>query len=172
MTEDHAYGRVTNPGRFAPVQKAATDLIRRLHTEYECEVEPIAAPTGPSTRLTDGSQIRICSSTEAGCVTVEATDFPGVALGIGDWHTFHFPRCGCDACDEQLPQIIEEMNDIIDAFVGGRFVESVGGGRLGLRWFGPNGSSEGWTSLPDNHLLRHHPHETVEWPAWRPRSNS
>ena len=171
VTDEGAYGRVTDPGRYAPLHQAAFDLVRTLLTQYHSEVVRNGEPYEPPAELVVGSPLQICPANEgAGCLTVEATDFPGVRVGAGNWHSFHFPRCGCDACDEDPSQVIAEMREIVDAFVGGRFVESVGNGRLGLKWSSPNSSSEGWGELPDDHRLRHHKSQTVAWAAWQRRS--
>ncbi|WP_404810209.1 DUF6226 family protein [Microbacterium terricola] len=35
-------------------------------------------------------------------MTFVLTEFPGVHLRAGVLHDFHFPTCGCDACDDDV----------------------------------------------------------------------
>jgi hypothetical protein len=39
---------------------------------------------------------------DVAAVTITLTDFPGLYVRRGSKRTEAFPRCDCDACDEQL----------------------------------------------------------------------
>ena len=56
---------------------------------------------------------------------VAFTQFPGLHLRFGAWHTEPFPDCGCDACDETPDGSIEEMTRMVDAVASGGFGESM-----------------------------------------------
>jgi Family of unknown function (DUF6226) len=47
------------------------------------------------------------------------TDFPGVDVRFGAWISAAFPRCGCDACDEQPAEVAVELREFVDALIGG-----------------------------------------------------
>ena len=42
-------------------------------------------------------------------LTFVFTPFPGVYLHAGSLHDFHFPVCGCDACDDSVADLVEEL---------------------------------------------------------------
>ena len=58
-------------------------------------------------------------------LVVAFTDFPGLQLRFGRWHTPSHPVCGCDACDEQVDELLEQLHDDVDAVVHGRFTEEL-----------------------------------------------
>ena len=155
-----AYGRVTNPERYAPLHQFAQSKLDAVLSRYDAVAEPGDGQLRPE-RL-----VRVCPRDGGGCFALELTPFPGVRLHVGRWHTYHFPRCGCDACDEQLADLEKEMTTLIDAFVGGRFTEYVDGGRLGHSWSSRTGSTNGWTELPESDPRRYQPPERIDWAAW------
>ncbi len=165
--DDAAYGRVTRPERYAPLQAFARRLVDDLLTQYDAEIrdrEPDGTPAAQTA-------VRVCPRHgEGGCLTFRETPFPGVTLGVGRWHWFHFPRCGCDACDEQVDDLMIELAALVDAFVNGRFTEYLDGDRLGHRWSTVGGSSSGWTELPPTDARRSETSRTIEWPAWPRRA--
>jgi len=158
-----SYGRVTNPERYAPLHEFAQSALDDVLARDDAGAEPVDG------QLRRGRLVRVCPrSGGGGCIAFEVTPFPGVRLHVGRWHTYHFPRCGCDACDEQLAELEDEMTDLIDAFVGGRFTEFLDGGRLGHSWSSRSGSRRGWSELPASDARRDQPAEYIEWPAWPP----
>ena len=122
-----AYSRVTNPERFQPLHAAALELLDRLEREFAVErleghdaddelgMESLAHP---SIRL-------VPHDPQAAPIVVAFTEFPGLHVRFGSWHTKPFPRCGCDACDETPDELIEEMTKMVEAVVSGGFRESV-----------------------------------------------
>jgi hypothetical protein len=160
-----AYGRVTNPERYAPLHQFAQSALDDLVARFDAAAEPSEGP------LRLDRLVRVCPRDGGGgCLAFELTSFPGVRLHVGRWHTYHFPRCGCDACDEQLADVENEMTALMDAFVGGRFTEYLDGGRLGQSWSSSTGSSNGWSELPASDPRRSQPAEYIDWPAWPMRS--
>ena len=119
--------RVTNPERFQPLHAAALELLDRLEREFAVErlkghdaddelgMESLAHP---SIRL-------VPHDPQAAPIVVAFTEFPGLHVRFGSWHTKPFPRCGCDACDETPDELIEEMTKMVEAVVSGGFRESV-----------------------------------------------
>ena len=59
-------------------------------------------------------------------VTIARTAFPGVRVHVGRLAEFAFPNCGCDACDEDVEEQIESLEQLLDAVLAGRFLEGEG----------------------------------------------
>ncbi len=165
--DDDAYGRVTRPERYAPLQPFARRLIDELLDEYDAESrrEDVGEPGEAACDVTDRTRVSPRSG-NGGSIVVGLTRLPGVVLGIGRWHSYHFPRCGCDACDEQLDDLAADMASIVDAFVNGRFTEYLDAGRLGHHWTSPGRSSSGWTPLDPTDPRTDQPDEIIDWSAW------
>jgi hypothetical protein len=167
--DDAAYGRVTRPERYAPLQSFARQLVDDLVEHYDAEIRPEPG-RDPESAGVVGS-VRVCPGHgDGGCLTLGETPFPGVVLGLGRWHWFHYPRCGCDACDEQVDRLTLDLALLVDAYVNGRFTEYLDGGRLGHRWSTAGGSSSGWTELGETDSRRSEVGGTFEWAAWPRRS--
>lgn len=125
MPPDEAYGRVTNPERYAVLHDAARAEIDRLCATYD--VERIdGLDLDPSTRQGwEGSpSTRLVPAGGGAPLTISLTAFPGVRLRAGHAYRDGFPNCGCDACDEQPDDLIERLTEQIDDIVAGRFAET------------------------------------------------
>jgi hypothetical protein len=55
------------------------------------------------------------------------TDVPGLRLRAGRLFDGAYPRCGCDACDEQLDDVVEELRWHVAAITGGGLEEQADG---------------------------------------------
>lgn len=117
-SEDLPYSVTTHPERFAPLH----DVARAL----ESALPPAHRPGGAGP-----------------VVEFELTDHPGVMVRV-DGRDFPFPVCGCDACDEDVVGLAEQMEHLVEAVVAGRY-EDTGDG---FRYWGDWGSRGGWTN-PD-----------------------
>jgi hypothetical protein len=135
---EDAYGRVTRPERFAPLHDAADSIVERLERDFDVqnvdglEVDPVlAGRVGGCLRL-----LRLTpSDPTAAPITFGWSAFPGLVVRFGRWHVTAFPRCGCDACDEQPDGVADELHELVDDIVGGRFAESYDGRELShQRW--------------------------------------
>lgn len=51
------------------------------------------------------------------------TSFPGVCLHAGALHDFHFPVCGCDACDDDVLSLVEELEWTVRVVTCGGYAE-------------------------------------------------
>lgn len=128
--DDDAYGRVTNPERFHAVVDAAEELTSELVSRFEVEVES-GSHLWPSLRTQSGviSVVRVTPSrADAARLTIAGTAFPGIRILVGRWHGFALPHCGCDACDERVDRLIEELRGSVQAVTSGGFSE----GRSGI----------------------------------------
>ena len=124
---EEAYSRVTNPERFQPLHAAATELLDRLEREFGVErLEGHDADDELGrVRLARPPIKLVPHDPQAAQIVVAYTDFPGLHLRFGSWHTEPFPDCGCDACDETADGSIEEMIRMVEAVVSGGFREAM-----------------------------------------------
>lgn len=104
---DEAYGRVTDPDRFAPVVAAARALIAHFEDEG-ASVERGVDPPGQLSRTQHNIIEVIRVSTRTNRLTFVVTAFPGVILDI-DGVQFGYPFCGCDHCDETALETVERL---------------------------------------------------------------
>ncbi|GAA1059024.1 DUF6226 family protein [Agromyces bracchium] len=136
---EDAYSRTSNLDRFAGLHTVAHALIEWLRSVFDVDVDAgphVAAdlllrPDDPvhSVRLTP-------RSAESAPLTFVLTSFPGVYLHAGALHDFHFPVCGCDACDDDVRSLAEELEWTVRTVVTGHYGESVNpraSGWLGYR---------------------------------------
>ena len=123
MTGGSAYGRVTNPERYAPLHRAAAVVIAELQRAFDvavAEVEPEQGGSGPAVI----SAWRLTPNNDGARVTVTLTQFPGLYLRVGEWHDEAFPTCGCDACDELPGELAEDLREKLWAVAQGQFRET------------------------------------------------
>jgi hypothetical protein len=92
---DLPYSVTAHPERFAPLLEVARALEKAI----------------PSAHRAGGDGIPL---------SVEPTTFPGVIVWVGG-RDFPFPTCGCDACDEDVEQLAEQMEELVEAVVEGRW---------------------------------------------------
>lgn len=136
---EDAYSRTSNLERFAGLHTVAHALIEWLRSTFDVEVETgpqvvadlLLQPDDPmqSVRLTPRSN-------ESAPLTFVLTSFPGVYLHAGMLHDFHFPVCGCDACDDDVRSLADEVEWTVRMVVTGHYRESVNpqaSGWLGYR---------------------------------------
>jgi hypothetical protein len=152
-----------HPERFAPLHDVADALAAHLITAYAVELAtvgpqdlrgPAAVDTVRAVRLTPAAP-------DAAPLTLVWTGYPGVVVEAGALLTEHFPVCGCDACDDPLERVVEDLEETVGAVVTGALHEWVRGGRAGRDfWVGhtlsfPGGtrSGEGRRSGPRAELL-------------------
>ena len=131
---EEAYGRVTNPERFLPLQSAAIEVLDRLEQTFDVhrvegygldeELEGARGTVRPSIQLTPADP-------KAASITVVFTDFPGLFVRFGRWQDVLFPSCGCDACDEDPQDEIERFRESVDRVTAGGFQEAR---RLSFKW--------------------------------------
>ena len=119
-----AYSRVTNPERFRALHSGARTILAGLAQRYDVtktdRIETVAEFDDELAviRLTP-------SSPDAAALAVAFTDFPGLYLWAGRWHSSPWPVCGCDACDEQFEDVWQSFADSISDVVAGRFHEKL-----------------------------------------------
>ena len=164
-----AYGRITNPRRFATLIASTEELLDRLERLYQVErhaghnLDPdlVASIPGGATRV-----VRIAPARGGGAPLVVAfTDFPGVRVRFGRWHIEAFPVCGCDACDEQPGELADDLAAKVDALGAGRFSEQLSlFRRPGLSYSFGDGS--GWSRSARREVLSLGRPQRLRWDAW------
>jgi hypothetical protein len=110
------YGVTTHPERFAPLQDVARALEAALPTAHR--------PGGVGIP-----------------VEIELTDLPGAFVWVAG-HRFPFPVCGCDACDEDVERLAEDMEHLVGAVVAGRWA----GDAESFAYWGDWGRRGGWAN--------------------------
>ena len=184
-----AYSRVTNPERFEVLHSTMLAILDRLEADFDVrreeghgldeELERKFDLARPSIRLTPADP-------EAAPVTVAFPACPGLHLRFGLWWKEPAPSCGCDACDESGEQLAEQLTELIEDVVAGRFWEShnparrwqegkIWGGH-GIRGHGDPGGEDSFSRRRKrgHRILRGEDSSKtrrVDWKPWPRRDN-
>jgi hypothetical protein len=124
---DDAYCRVTNPQRLAPLITVTEALINHLGSEYQVH------------STTEGSVTTLDPGPTAAALRfdVDPVGFV-VRVTAGPVAEFVFPVCACDACDEAVELLADDLEATVFAAVAGQLrqrverrclVIEIGGGR-------------------------------------------
>lgn len=123
---EDTYSRVSNLQRFALLHAVAGALIEWLQNAFDVTVEETPSAAFDLLRVPDEvvRAVRVVprESTMAP-LTFVLTPFPGVYLHAGSLHDFHFPVCGCDACDDDVTSLAEELESTVRTVVSGGYSE-------------------------------------------------
>jgi hypothetical protein len=119
---DEAYSRVTDPARFAPLPALGTALLDDLEARYRVARNSWTEPDPHSPGATATAVQLTPEDPGAAPLTVVTTSFPGIIVRFGG-QELPLPECGCDACDETVPELSELLDRHIDAVVAGTFGE-------------------------------------------------
>lgn len=126
-----AYSRRGHDQRFDVVVEVGQALIKYLAAHYE------VTATGDGTHATITPD-----DPDQAPITIEADfDSHGVVLKTGFSMEAFFPDCGCQACDDDVVELIEELEDQTIAIVGGGLSEELGGRFIGWEVTCADGSS-------------------------------
>ena len=171
---EEAYGRVTDPQRYALLHDAARALLDRLEREHDVErAEGLDLDPELAGQPFAASLVRLTPRDRAAApLTVLLTSFPGVHVRLGRWYHDALPHCGCDACDEDGDQLAEDLLQLAEAAVTGRFTEELTGGdhpelRFSLAFDG--GGSSGTTPLDRGRAAALGPPAELLWRPWPAR---
>ncbi len=126
MSHESAYGRVTNPERFATLHGAVHELVADLRQRFDVLVEPVE-PEGEHPDLKPSWAVRVAPRNDGASVTFTLTDLPGLYVRFGPRHTETFPSCGCDACNERPDEVANNLREKVLSVAAGRFSEPDGG---------------------------------------------
>jgi hypothetical protein len=123
-----SYSRTSHPERFRPLHAVAEALIAQLGEEYAVDVDEVPASAAQLLHPRDDivRVVRLAPPDgTAAPLAFAFTSFPGVILHAGALHDFPFPVCGCDACDEDLEYLADELEWHVRAVVDGGYREQV-----------------------------------------------
>jgi hypothetical protein len=164
-----AYETVTKPERFRVLHEAARQILDDLVTEYAVERRDYLT-ADPSRQDAQAPAVQLVPARpEAGPLTIVFTAFPGLMITLGRWRQFGLPACGCDACDDDPADHIEELHEEIGALVGGIFAERLSHGlRAGVRWGRSTDPQDhwGWTAVSRSEAKRLGPAQRIDWAPW------
>ncbi|MDQ4070132.1 MAG: DUF6226 family protein [Actinomycetota bacterium] len=124
-SDDDAYVRVTNPGRYAVLHSTAWLLVETLEANYLVDRIDGWVDPGPALRVDAVSAVRLVPAGGGAPIAITLTKFPGLAVRLGYWLTRFFPACGCDACDEKPDELVGDLQRYVHAVVAGRFREEL-----------------------------------------------
>lgn len=175
---EDAYGRVTNPERFAPLIPAAEDLIVDLERRFIVTVSRGSAPPTKSQTVATLEQVKIVPAhADQATLALTLTSFPGLYLRAGAWTEVALPHCGCDACAETAEQLREELIECAEATAAGHLRERITGRFDPVfehAWEGDGWgrSDKSWISASEAAQLRAQPVQPPvdgRWRPWSPR---
>jgi hypothetical protein len=123
---EDSYSRVSNLDRFTPLDAVAEALISWLQSTFDVDTvegDEVAAdllhPNGDVTKA-----VRLTPRDPASAsLTFVLTAHPGVLVHAGALHDFFFPVCTCDACDENVESLADELEWTVRTVIAGRYLE-------------------------------------------------
>ncbi|MCR2812283.1 DUF6226 family protein [Microbacterium sp. zg.Y1084] len=177
---EDTYSVDTHPERFAPLHLVAEALIAHLRATYDVEIDEGAETAADllSPAFHDVVRAARIRPNDPACaaLTLVFTSYPGVMMHAGLLHDFHYPVCGCDACDSNWQAEADQLEQQVFAIVSGNYRETV---ERGLRpWVDfaftyPDGASSGRSRTQDlpaerlraaKRVLRDLPEGWAAWP--------
>jgi hypothetical protein len=123
---EERYSRTSNLERFLPLHSVARSLSEWLEATFEVSVEHDAAVASDLLRSPSDivGAIRITPHDASSApLTLILTSFPGIYLHAGALHDFQFPVCGCDACDDDVLGLADELEWTVRTVVAGGYSE-------------------------------------------------
>jgi len=150
-----SYSHDSHPGRFAPLHDVARALVDHLVADYDVAVEGQDDRLIDLTGFRESDIVRVFrlepAADSAAPLTIALSSYPGVVVLAGAAHEAWLPHCGCDACDETTTSAADDLEELVDDVVEGRFEEHVSArhSRVGFRRWSPGGSSSGGGSRPE-----------------------
>ncbi|SMG19802.1 DUF6226 family protein [Agreia pratensis] len=119
---EDAYSRTANLDRFEPLQTVARALIDWLIVTFDVAVERNETVAADFERWIHDLEtaVRITPRDPlAAPLTFAFTSFPGVVLHMGALFDSTFPACGCDACDDDVLWLVDQLEWTAQVVVNG-----------------------------------------------------
>lgn len=153
-----SYAVDTHPDRFAPLHSVADALIAHLRDTYVVEVdegEGLVAELVHAAAHHDVVRAVRIRPNDSACasLTMVFTAYPAIRVHAGLLNDFHYPVCGCDACDSNWQSEADALERHVLAVVSGNYRETVERRGFAL-WAGyaftyPDGAESGATREPN-----------------------
>ena len=125
---EDSYSRTENLDRFEPLHTVARALIDWIVVTFDVSVDSdpeVAADLGWQVDDVDSVVRIIPRDAAAAPLTVVFTSFPGVVLRMGVLFQSAFPMCGCDACDDDVLWLVDQIEWMVQAVVAGGYSEQL-----------------------------------------------
>ncbi|TNC17640.1 hypothetical protein FHE66_09360 [Georgenia sp. 311] len=125
---EETYSVDTHPERFAPLHTVADALIAHLRATYDVRLTEGEGTAGDLLRPAPEflRAVRIQPNDPAcAALTFVFTAYPGIFLHAGLLHDFHYPVCGCDACDSNWTTEADLLEQQVLAVVTGHYREGI-----------------------------------------------
>ena len=120
---EDTYSVDTHPERFAPLHVVADALIAHLRETYDVEVDEGVEVAADLLRPAFHDVVRAVrirpNDPKCASLTLVFTAYPGIYMHAGLLHDFHYPVCGCDACDSNWEAEADELEQRVFATVSG-----------------------------------------------------
>ena len=143
---EESYSVISNPERFEPLHAVAEALIDALIADYDVSVVDDVAAASDLMHPRDDvvRAVRLTPADAAAApLTFVLTSLPSVLVHAGLLQDFFYPVCTCDACDEDVERIADQLEWEIETIVTGGFSEYVHPDVVSFRLTGPDGSRSG-----------------------------
>lgn len=138
---DDTYSVTLHPERFAPLLDVARALVDHIADAYDVDI----ADTGPLPGYLGAAEIGSAqypvavtrfTPRDPACapLTFVETAYPFIAVVAGISGLEQFPQCGCDACDEDVEELAERLEQFVFAVIAGRFQETVSHTTVSVGW--------------------------------------
>lgn len=128
--DEAAYSVCSHPERFEPVVTVARAQIDHLARAYDVEPrqdpDALARVRERAPKTTEAVTLAPAAPLTAR-LTFLFAEFPGVRVQAGEYCEERFPVCGCDACDDSVESLIEDLEGDVFGVVQGHFREYVDG---------------------------------------------
>lgn len=119
-----AYGRVTNPGRYQVLHDAAERLLNELARDFVVSRREDLV-SDPSRSSGQARMVELDPSRPGvGRLRITFTNFPGLMVKLGQDRETALPACGCDACDEDPQELIEELHNQVESLTRANSAQS------------------------------------------------
>ncbi|ANC31596.1 DUF6226 family protein [Isoptericola dokdonensis] len=138
---EDAYSVVTHPERFAALHPVADTLLVHLAATYAGDVAELSpadltthTPAAPAHPALAGwgdverlLRVVVLRPHRAGAapISIAWTDYPGVEVRAGALVRRSFPSCGCDACDDSVESMADDLEALVLGVAAGRAREWV-----------------------------------------------
>lgn len=150
-----AYSACAHPERFEPVVQVARALLDHLERSYDVNRADIVRET-----------VRVTLTPRTGDGTALTLRFlsggTGVSVGAGYRYEGLWPDCGCDACDDPVPLLLDDLETMVFAIVEGKMSEWRSRGAKHVRFDGI--TEMGSVGGPEPLDLPTTPHRWGAWP--------
>jgi len=123
---EEAYSRTSNLERVLPLHSVAQSLCEWLEATFEVAVEhdpAVAVDLLHAPADIVGAMRLIPNDASAAPLTFVMTSLTGVYVHAGLLQDFRFPVCVCDACDEDVLGLADELEWTVRTVVAGGYSE-------------------------------------------------